>query len=133
METRKAFWIAFVAALLLAVSFVTFQKGGWHFMVSSLSLLFIAVTMLARGNDLRIRKGWHWYARLAGFMLSGVAPFGIIGYEWYAQAFPSFYEVMFRFGLSLVFFTTPYLPPYWKWISGWTGEDILHSDDRRLK
>lgn len=101
------------------------------FTVSAIALLFIAVTMLARANDLRWRKGLVWNARLLGFILAGVMPFGMIGYEVLTQDWPTPYEVIFRFGLMLVFVTTPYLPPWWKWISGFHGEPIVESDDRR--
>lgn len=101
------------------------------FFISLLCLLVISATMLARANDLRWRKGLHWNARLIGFVLAGFAPVGIILFEFFAEAWPSIYEVLFRLGLALVFVTTPYLPPWWKWISGMGGDPMLHSDDRR--
>lgn len=101
------------------------------YLVSSLSLLVIAATMLARANDLRWRKGLHWNARLVGFVLAGFAPVGIILHEGLTQHWPNVYEVFFRLGLTLVFLTTPYLPPWWKWISGIGGEPEQYSDDRR--
>ena len=101
------------------------------FIISSICLAIISLTMLARANDLRWRKGLHWNARLTGFVLSGFAPAGVIPYEWITGSFPSFYETVFRFGLMLVFVTTPYLPPWWKWISGVDSEPVVESDDRR--
>lgn len=104
--------------------------GYW---ISAASLVVIAITMLARANDLRWRAGVHWNARLVSFILSGLACFGIIGHEWIAKDFPSFYTVLFRVGLAGVFMTTPYLPPWWKWISGVDDRiDPRHSDDRRI-
>lgn len=103
------------------------------FIISAISLLITSITMLARANDLRWRKGLLWNARLIGFILAGVMPFGIIGYEWISNILPSVYECLFRSGIALVFLTTPYLPPWWKWISGKDNGDIVWTDDRRAK
>jgi uncharacterized transporter YbjL len=89
-----------------------------YYYISTFALLVIAVTMLARANDLRWRKGFKWNLRLFGFILAGTAPFGMIAGEFLSQSHPSFYEVLFRIGVMFVFVTTPYLPPWWKWISG---------------
>jgi hypothetical protein len=91
--------------------------------VSSFALLTIAVTMLARANDLRWRRGVKWNVRLIGFILAGTSPFGIIAVEFFTGVPPTFYECMFRVGTMFVFVTTPYLPPWWKWISG--KEELL--------
>ena len=88
------------------------------FWISAVALFIIAITMLARANDLRWRSGIKWNARLVGFILSGCTPIGIVGVEWITGIHPSPYEVAFRVGLMLVFLTTPYMPPWWKWISG---------------
>lgn len=99
--------------------------------ISTASLLVVSATMLARANDLRWRKGWHWNVRLVGFVLAGVMPIGIIGYDYATSTMPSLYECLFRFGVGLVFLTTPYLPPWWKWISGIDEDEPVNSDDRR--
>jgi hypothetical protein len=88
------------------------------FLISTLSLFIVSITMLARANDLRWRPGIKWQVRLMGFILSGCAPIGIIGMELYTEQWPTLYEVVFRVGLMCVFVTTPYLPPWWRWISG---------------
>lgn len=88
------------------------------FVVSTVALILIALTMLCRANDLRWRAGLKWQFRLVGFVLCGTAPIGIIGVEWHTSQWPSPYEAVFRVGLALVFITTPYLPPWWRWISG---------------
>lgn len=88
------------------------------YIVSTLALLVIAATMLCRANDLRWQREFKWQARLVGFILAGTMPIGVIGTEWYYADWPSPYEALFRVGLALVFLTTPYLPPWWRWISG---------------
>ena len=86
------------------------------FAISCGSLFIISITMFARANDLRLRPGYRWKIRLAGFVLAGVMPIGIAGTELATHVWPSPYEALFRFGLMLVFLTTPYLPPWHKWI-----------------
>lgn len=86
--------------------------------VSTFSLLVIIITMVCRASDLRWRKELKWQVRFVGFILCGALPVGIIGDEWYTKNWPSPYEAFFRLGLMFVFLTTPYLPPWWKWISG---------------
>lgn len=88
------------------------------YFVSAISLAVIAITMLCRANDLRWRAGVKWQVRLIGFILCGALPVGILGSELFTQRWPTWYEAFFRFGLMCVFVTTPYLPPWWRWISG---------------
>lgn len=92
--------------------------------VSALALLIIAVTMLVRANDIGRRKGWNWHVRRVGFILAGFAPVGMMLDELFAGRYPTSYEVAFRVGLACVFVTTPYLPPWWKFITrGEVNED----------
>jgi hypothetical protein len=93
------------------------------FVISTLSLCVIVVTMLCRANDLRWRRGLKWQVRLVGFVLCGSAPIGVIGVEWLTRTWPTPYEAIFRLGLAFVFVTTPYLPPWWRWISGKEDSD----------
>lgn len=94
------------------------------FTISTFAMLVIAATMVCRANDLRWRKGLKWQVRLIGFILCGALPVGIVGDQWVFHNWPSPYEAMFHLGLMFVFLTTPYLPPWWKWISG-----KEHADD----
>lgn len=95
--------------------------GHVCFAITAFSLLIISVTMLARANDLRWRPKLRSQLRLIGFVLSGTAPIGMIGAMWTLQNWPSPYFTAFSVGLVLVFTTTPYLPPWWKWL--WGGPD----------
>lgn len=90
-----------------------------YLIVSTLALIVIAITMLARANDFRFngQKGIHWKLRMTGFVMVGVAPFGLIAHGFIARDFPSIHEVVLRVGLMFVFVTTPHLPPWWKWIT----------------
>lgn len=101
------------------------------FWTSTLSLTIISMTMLARANDLRWRKGLHWNIRLIGFVMAGVAPIGIVIYEFTMLQPPTPYNTIFRLGVAFVFLTTPYLPPWAKWVFGANYGDVVYSDDRR--
>lgn len=101
----------------------------WLFIISSISLLIISATMLARAHDLKWQKGWHWNIRLVGFILVGASCIGVIGAELWTRELPNIYETIFRLGLAMVFTTTPYMPPWWKWISGKDGDAVI--EERR--
>ena len=86
--------------------------------VSSYCLLVIAATMFVRANDLRWRAGAQWQVRFIGFSLAGVGGLIVPLYDLYKGGIPSFWEVVFRIGVTCVFVTTPYLPPWWEWLTG---------------
>ena len=84
---------------------------------STIALVLISLTMLARANDLGARPGLVWHVRRMGFILAGFAPYAIIYVDWRTRGqFLNIYEVIFRCGVGFVFVTTPYLPPFWRWL-----------------
>jgi hypothetical protein len=89
-----------------------------YLIISSTALLLISMTMLLRANDLGRRPGLKWHVRRIGFVLTGLAPFGIVIHDVLQKHSPSLYEVSFRFGVLLVFMTSPYMPPWWTWFWG---------------
>lgn len=101
--------------------------------ISSIALLLVSATMLARANDLGWRPGVLWFFRRIGFILAGFAPWAVIYIDFQTRgAFLNLYECLLRVGVALVFVTTPYLPPWWKWITGRADiKDPMWSDDRR--
>ena len=101
------------------------------FAINAFCLFIISITMLARANDLRVKPQMRWKVRLLGFVMAGCAPVGHVGLQWALKEWPSPYEVIFSAGLMFVFVTTPYLPPWWKWISGKDETPPQWSDDRR--
>ena len=88
------------------------------YIISSISLFGVAIILLLRANDLRIQKrNMHWKVRMFGFVIAGTAPWAIMCLD----RSPTVYEAAFRFGLLLVFSTTPHLPPLWRFL--WHGSD----------
>lgn len=105
-------------------------------LLSSIALMLVSLTMLARANDLGSRPGLFWMVRRVGFVLSGFAPWAIVYTDWVNFVEGTFavtvWHALFRVGLACVFVTTPYLPPWWKWFFGVDeGVNIKWSDDRR--
>lgn len=85
------------------------------FVISTIALLLIGVTMFVRANDQRIRRGLRWHARLIGFVVAfGMCMF--VPYdEWRTMHWPTWFEVLFRVSVCVVFMTTPGHPPWHKW------------------
>ena len=129
----------------LLVAFTTFATGffsaayvercGWVAYVSAVAVALVSITMLVRANDLGWRPGLLWMIRRLGFILAGTAPFAMIYRDWVERGQTmTLYEMVFRVGIALVFVTTPYLPPWWKWAFKGTPsehDNARWSDDRR--
>jgi hypothetical protein len=88
-------------------------------MIATLCLMFLAVTMFFRANDLRRKTGIIWHVRKLGLIVTGVAALAVIAHDWILMMRDfTTSETALLIGLVLVFLTSPHLPPYWKWISG---------------
>lgn len=99
------------------------------FIISSIALLIIAVTMLVRANDIGKRKGVKWHVRRVGFILAGFSSVAIILNEYVTEQYATFYALCFRVGLAFVFLTTPYLPPWWKFITRGETDEFGNPDE----
>lgn len=106
------------------------------YILCAAALLFIAVTLLVRANDLDWGRGSLpdgmtrklVTIRAIGLVVAGFSPWAIIAHDYFLQRDPpSPFECLFYAGLAFVFFTTPHMPPWWKQIS----EDTLPKTDRR--
>lgn len=86
-----------------------------QFLITTLALLIIMVTMFLRAYDLKL-KGLRWNVRRIGFCLAGFSPIGIIVQAYRTNEYGGWYMTAFLVGITLVFMTTPYLPPWHKWI-----------------
>jgi hypothetical protein len=87
-----------------------------YFLISTVSLLFVIICLLARANDLRWKPGLVWKMRAVGLTIGGFAAFGVIGSELITQQWPTPYESFFRIGIALTLITTPNGIPFWKYI-----------------
>lgn len=102
--------------------------------VSSIAILFIALTMLLRGNDYRRKALPSSVAtlRICGFVLTGFSPWGVIGWWVLTGMWPSLFMAVFLLGVALVFFTTENLPPWWVFLTkGSPAEQSRRSTDAK--
>jgi len=88
--------------------------------VSVLSLLVIALTMLFSAADLTL-KGLRWNVRRIGFVLAGGGAIWLMGVE-LASGLPiTLYRVCLHVGIALVLMTNPFQLPWHKWL--WKGSN----------
>lgn len=95
-------------------------------------LLILAITALVRANDIgRQRKGWNWVVRKIGLVLVGAASIAFLLEPIWIWNSPWIYRLGFFslvFGMALTWLTTPGMPPWWKYVSGF---DMGEQQDAR--
>ncbi len=120
----QAFHQALPTAMLMAVMMGLYLltilvSPGWvTYWLSSAALMVIWLTSVARVNDITAR-GKRWHVRRLGLVLCGVTAVALVAEPLFPPIdFPSWTEVWLRWGFALTWFTTPNMPPWWKFISG---------------
>lgn len=112
--------------MILYTASATIEPGWITYGLSAGALIIVAVTALSRLNDLLPEQcSKRWQARRIGLIMAGAASVGIIVEPmlvWMQGIpmvdFPSWREVMMRWGFALVWITTPHMPPWWRYVSG---------------
>lgn len=84
-----------------------------------LASVIITLTMLARANDQRVRKGLRWHLRLLGFVLTGVGTPATVYTTIFSPLFVLPFLTIQMTGVALVFLTTPNQIPWHQWL--WNG------------
>lgn len=118
-----------IVALLMGLYFLSLAvKPGWiTWAISAAGLFIIAVTVLARLNDITPdQTSKEWQARRVGLVLAGASAIGLMFNEPLvvllhgidAAIFPTWRDVSFKWGITLMLLTTPQQPPWWKYITG---------------
>lgn len=87
--------------------------------ISALALVMIVVTSVVRANDIGSKTGIIWNLRRIALVATGAAAAGLLLLE---QA-PSWKDTLLHVGVALTWFTTPGMPPWWKYIAGIDGDD----------
>ena len=116
---------AVVAAYLLGVYV---KPGVVSYLASLLPLGVISITAIARVNDIgKDKVGKRWQFRRAGLSIVAAASFVLLlaPLVKYA-AWPTWTNVALYWGFALTWFTTPEMPPWWRWISG--HKQVLSDD-----
>ena len=111
----------FLLVALIALYFLSaFVSPGWlTAALSYFSLFIIVITALARVNDISTHmKGRRWHTRRFGLVLAGMGAAAMVIMSLAEHTFPSWHQVMFQFGMALTWFTTPNMPPWWRYIAG---------------
>ena len=97
--------------------------------IGVVSMLFIMLTMLLRGNDY-LRKAvvidHIVIIRIFGFITTGFTPAGVIGFWWFTGGWPSIIMALFLLGVSAIFFTSENVPPWWQLLTKGSTRGVRH-------
>jgi hypothetical protein len=100
--------------------------AGWtSWAVSTVIVTLLVFTAWARLNDIpREKYGLQWQTRRIGLVLVVGGGFAVISAPWTFSVgaaspdFPTWREVMFRLGILFTWMTTPFMPPWHRYMSG---------------
>lgn len=126
--SEKTLFKQLLSVALMALAMLSFYllstfvpPGAASYGLSFVALAMVIVTALARVNDIGVRHGWVWNLRRIALITTGAASAGII----LMGEPPAWKDTMFHVGIALTWFTTPGMPPWWKYIAGGEGDDTL--------
>lgn len=106
-----------LAAYLLGVYV---RPGVVSYLTSLVPLGVICVTAIARVNDIgKDKVSKRWQLRRAGLsVVAGASAIALLGPVAGLSAMPTWETVALYWGFAATWFTTPEMPPWWRWISG---------------
>ena len=112
-----------LGALFLYLTGTTIESGWVTYAIQLPALFIIAVTALARVNDISENKKGHvWNLRRLGLSFSGAAAVSMMFTPWMYEEFPSWRGLLLAWGFAMTWITTPDQPPWWKKITHYLGE-----------
>lgn len=122
-DVAKIQWKSFSVAMLIILSiyFASNLIGpGWiSYTISFPAFLIIALTALARVNDIGVEKmSGRWQVRRVGLILAGAGAVMFMGSPFTAYGFPTWKSVAISWGFALAWLTTPEMPPWEDYITG---------------
>ena len=107
------------SAVFLYTIGVTVKPGWLTYLVQLPSLVIIAITALARVNDIGAeRTSLEWQARRTFLSLAGTCAVAYGVAPFWGDVFPSWLSVAMTWGLAGSWLTTPGMPPWDKYIMG---------------
>lgn len=114
-----------VAGVFVYMTDIAIPRGWFSYYAQFPALCILAVTALARVNDIRPeRTAWIWQLRRVGLSFTGVAAVSYLMVPMSAQAIeigaPSWKSVLLAWGMALAWISDPNQPPFWKYVSGET-------------
>lgn len=105
-----------VLALLYLLT-VLVQPGWVTYALSSMALMVIWLTAVARVNDIH-QSGKRWHVRRLGLVLCGTGAIALIAMPLFPSAgFPTWGEVYMHWGFAATWLTTPNMPPWHRYIA----------------
>lgn len=98
----------------------TVTPGMISYLASLPALAIILITVLARLDDINLsQKSRNWQLRRLGLIMVGLGTFQLVLAPFGEHPkFPSWIGVMLAWGVALTWFTTPKMPPWWKYVTG---------------
>lgn len=98
---------------------VTVKPGWLTYAIQLPALIIIALTALARVNDIREdRVTWHWQARRLFLSMAGTAGVAFIFAPFGDGEFPTWRGLLVAWGVAGTWLTTPGMPPWSEYIFG---------------
>lgn len=121
-EFPRMFHALLMVAVFLGVYLLSLllPPGPVTYWLSAVAMVIIWITAVARVNDIGPDKvGRRWHVRRYGLVAVGAGVFAAATqYGGAYNPFPTWSEVLFRWGIALTWLTTPDQPPWWDMISG---------------
>jgi len=122
----KAHALPFLVVVIFIMTFymmsVHIEPGWLTYLISTICLVLIALTALARVNDIPFgNTSARWQVRRLGFIMVLAACVGITIAPWIEDSgctWPAWRAVMMHMGVLAVWMTTPNMPPWFRYISG---------------
>lgn len=110
--------IAGVIALLYTLG-VTITPGWVTYALQFPALAIIAITALARVNDIREdRTTWNWQARRLFLSMAGTAGISFMFAPFGGGEFPTWRGLILAWGVAGTWLTTPGMPPWADYVFG---------------
>lgn len=119
-STWKPMLLAALVLLLIYLLVVSVEPGWVTYILSMPALIVVAATALIRANDIPTEfDGRMWHVRRFGLILVGLGSCWLLAMPLGDHTdFPTWKEVLLRWGFALTWLTTPNMPPWWYYVTG---------------
>lgn len=102
----------YLASMLVSPGLVTY-------LLSMPALVIVAMTALARVNDITIEQtATRWQVRRLGLVMAAAGALMLAIVPVFTGEWPTWRQVMFHWGVGFTWITTPHMPPWWRYITG---------------
>jgi uncharacterized membrane protein len=113
---------ALVMAAVLIAAYLTMMlvpSGLGSYILSLIALVIIAITALARVNDIAVEQvAMRWQVRRLGLILACAGALSLALVPIFSADWPTWRDMAFYWGIALTWITTPHMPPWARYITG---------------